>query len=67
MGLGDLELSDTSFDPFASAPKGVVEAGVGAGLPSPSPEAPEERLVHLSPLHLSLYCGVAGDWDLLPI
>ena len=66
-GLTVLGLLDETVHAFTSALQGVMAAGVGAALPSPSPSATSGRVAALSIIHLCFECGVEGDLDLPPI
>ena len=56
-GLGDFGVSNTSVHAFTSILQGVLVAGMGADLPSPSPTTPSGRFTALSLLHLCVACG----------
>ena len=62
-----LGISDATVHALADAMQGVVEEGVGAALPTPSPRSPLGRVAALSILHLRFACGVLEDSDLPPI
>ena len=66
-GFLDLEISNDTVYACAAALKTVVEEGVGAALPSPSPTTPSGRVAALSLLQLRYTCGVSGDAELPPI
>ena len=66
-GLAALGLSDSYLHAFTAALQGVLEAGVIAEVPSPSPSSPMGKVMTLSLLHLHFVCGVAMDRDLPPI
>ena len=65
--LATLVLLYATVHAFASALQGVVAAGVGESLPSPSSSATLGRVTALLLLHLRFVCGVAGDSGLPPI
>ena len=65
--LATLGILDATVHAFAAALQGVVAAGVGAALTSPSHSAPSGGVAALFLIHIRFAYGVAVDLDLPPI